>query len=182
MTMEGENIRLKKDNEYMYQVQPQIQVCDMEYVDFVLWTQKDIQTQRIEGEPTMWAEMVAASGTFSRRQFGQSLLANCTPDLVCCLCQNARDSPPTTIQQMSFLSPRTATMSPVFRLVSMLQCSVVYLSLVLPPHIFDRYDIFPRGVTTLWRPAAVSTVVKLFGTGTMSLLLWSPYVYLYSSL
>ena len=61
VTMEGENIRLKKDHEYMYQVRTQIHVCDMEYVDFVLWTQTDIQTQRIESDPTMWAEMVAAS-------------------------------------------------------------------------------------------------------------------------
>ena len=60
--MEGENIRLKKDHEYMYQVQTQIHICDMEYADFVLWTQTDIQTQRIESDPTMWAEMVVASG------------------------------------------------------------------------------------------------------------------------
>ena len=60
--MEGENIRLKKDHEYMYQVQTQIHVCDMEYADFVLWTQTDIQTQRIESDPAMWAEMVVASG------------------------------------------------------------------------------------------------------------------------
>ena len=74
VTMEGEEIRLKKDHEYMYQVQTQLNVCDKEYADFVLWTQADIQTQRIESDPTMWAEMVAASGEFFKKAILPELL------------------------------------------------------------------------------------------------------------
>ena len=61
---EGEYVFLKKDHEHMYQIQTQISVCNAEFADFVLWTEKDLHIERIEEDPSMWDLMVASSKEF----------------------------------------------------------------------------------------------------------------------
>jgi len=51
----------------MYQIQTQIHVCDVEYADFVLWTEKDIHIERIEGDATMWRNVFNNSLSFFRK-------------------------------------------------------------------------------------------------------------------
>ena len=38
---------LKQDHAYYYQVQLQLHICDVNYADFVVWTEKNITTERI---------------------------------------------------------------------------------------------------------------------------------------
>ena len=109
----------------MYQVQTQIHVCDMQYADFVC-TQSDIQTQRIEGDRTMWAEMVSA---FGWGIFQRQILLQIWYVFVR-IPQFANNNSADVIPEPSYL------MSPGFSLESM-YCSVMYLSIVLPHHIFD---------------------------------------------
>ena len=69
-------------------------------------------------------------------------------------------------------------MSPGFSLDSM-YCSVMYLSLVLPPHIDCYIWYIPCGATTVAygdQHSSVSTVVILIGLLVHGLL-WSPYIY-----
>ena len=48
---------LKKDHQYMYQVQTQLHVGGTDYVDFVIWTKEDIHIERIESDPDLWMEI-----------------------------------------------------------------------------------------------------------------------------
>ena len=64
LTEENGQLSLNKDHEYMYQVQTQLHVCSVDYVDFVVWTNKDIHVERIEKEPEMWSEICEQSKHF----------------------------------------------------------------------------------------------------------------------
>ena len=59
----------------MYQIQTQLHVCDVDYVDFVVWTKKDLFTERIEGEPDMWTEILQKSKEFFQKAILPELIA-----------------------------------------------------------------------------------------------------------
>ena len=40
-------IKLKKNNNYYYQVQGQMAILNLSWCDFVVWTRKDMHTERI---------------------------------------------------------------------------------------------------------------------------------------
>ena len=66
---------LKKDHDYMYQVQTQLHVCDVDYVDFVVWTKNDTFIERIEGEPDIWNEILQNSKEFFYKAVLPELIA-----------------------------------------------------------------------------------------------------------
>lgn len=72
---ENGTLTLKKDHDYMYQIQTQLHVCDVDYVDFVVWTKKDLFTERIEGEPDMWTEILQKSKEFFQKAILPELIA-----------------------------------------------------------------------------------------------------------
>lgn len=47
----GEGRKLKKTPPYYYQVQTQTHVCETEYADFVVWTEKEVHKMMVEGLP-----------------------------------------------------------------------------------------------------------------------------------
>jgi len=44
---ENGNLRLKAQHNYMYQVQGQMKVLDVDWCDFVVWTKKGLHVERI---------------------------------------------------------------------------------------------------------------------------------------
>ncbi|XP_022312596.2 uncharacterized protein LOC111117719 [Crassostrea virginica] len=52
------NLSLKLNHNYMYQVQGQLALYELEWVDFVVWTKKGCNVQRIPFDANMWAEML----------------------------------------------------------------------------------------------------------------------------
>ena len=44
---ENGNLRLKAQHNYMYQVQRQMKVLDVDWCDFVVWTKKGLHVERI---------------------------------------------------------------------------------------------------------------------------------------
>jgi len=67
LSKDGDSLTLKKDHGYMYQIQTQIHVCNVEFADFVLWTKKDIHIERIERDSTLWIDMYNNSLSFFRK-------------------------------------------------------------------------------------------------------------------
>lgn len=57
-------LRLKKSHAYYYQVQCQIFVCEKEYCDFVMWTNKDYHCERIEPDTEFWNTICAQAKIF----------------------------------------------------------------------------------------------------------------------
>jgi hypothetical protein len=51
-------LSLKANHNYMYQVQGQLGLYELEWVDFVVWTKKGCNVQRIEFNASMWSEML----------------------------------------------------------------------------------------------------------------------------
>ena len=43
----AENWTLCRDHAYFYQVQAQMEVCNVQYTDFVVWTEKEVLMERI---------------------------------------------------------------------------------------------------------------------------------------
>ena len=54
-------LSLKEDHQYMYQVQTQLHVGGVDYVDFVVWTNEDMHMERIESNPDLWSEICKKS-------------------------------------------------------------------------------------------------------------------------
>lgn len=49
---------LNEHHNYMYQIQGQLAVYELEWVDFVVWTKKGISVQRIPFSSEMWEKML----------------------------------------------------------------------------------------------------------------------------
>ena len=56
--MENGLLNLKNEHNYMYQVQGQMAVCGLEWVDFVIWTRKGMSVQRIHRDLTKWNDVM----------------------------------------------------------------------------------------------------------------------------
>ena len=46
---------------YFYQVQTQLHFSGREYCDCIVWTEQDLHVERIEPDPSLWAEIVGKS-------------------------------------------------------------------------------------------------------------------------
>ena len=55
---EGDNIHLKETDAYFYQVQAQLNICEVEYGDFVVWTENDIFVERISVQKEFFIKTV----------------------------------------------------------------------------------------------------------------------------
>ena len=49
---------LKKDHNYMYQVQGQMAICQVKWVDFVVWTKKGLNFERIDFDDLFWSRQM----------------------------------------------------------------------------------------------------------------------------
>ena len=49
---------LKTSHSYHYQIQGQMAVCNVDWVDFVIWTKKDISVQRVVRDRNFWDGML----------------------------------------------------------------------------------------------------------------------------
>ena len=58
---DGTSLRLNKKHPYYYQVQAQIFICDVEYCDFIVWTERDIHIERILPDIAFWEEALMKS-------------------------------------------------------------------------------------------------------------------------
>ncbi|XP_062576035.1 uncharacterized protein LOC134237903 [Saccostrea cucullata] len=56
--------RLKQNHPYYYQVQAQIHLCDKDYADFVVWTEKEIYMERLQANSELWDEMKMKAANF----------------------------------------------------------------------------------------------------------------------
>lgn len=54
-------LSLKDDHQYTYQVQTQLHVGGVDYVDFVVWTKEDVHIKRISSNEQLWAEILEKS-------------------------------------------------------------------------------------------------------------------------
>lgn len=55
---------LDRKHAYFYQVQAQIFIIDVDYCDFVVWTEKDVHIERIYPDSVFWEEALAKSSKF----------------------------------------------------------------------------------------------------------------------
>lgn len=67
-------LQLKHSHAYFFQVQTQMLVCNKEFADFVVWSENDVHTERIEPDIGLW-EVIKSK---SRDLFSKALL----PELV----------------------------------------------------------------------------------------------------
>ena len=72
-------IELKKNHNYMYQVQGQLGVYDNEWADLFVWTKKSSSTQRITFDKDLWLEMVPKLKQF----YAKNLVAEMYTARVC---------------------------------------------------------------------------------------------------
>ncbi|XP_044762047.1 uncharacterized protein LOC123319241 [Coccinella septempunctata] len=57
-TIEDDRIRLKKNHNYFYQVQGQLNICKKKFCDFVLYTDEDFHIERIECDEALWRNIM----------------------------------------------------------------------------------------------------------------------------
>ncbi len=58
-TLEDNALKLKAQHNYMFQAQGQMGVCNLDWVDFVVWTKKGMSVERIGRDQNQWCgEMV----------------------------------------------------------------------------------------------------------------------------
>lgn len=50
------DLKLKPTHNYMYQIQGQMAICEQRWTDFVVWTKKGLNFQRIESQDKFWEE------------------------------------------------------------------------------------------------------------------------------
>lgn len=55
---------LMEKHQYFYQVQTQIFICEKEYCDFVVWTEKEVHIERIEPHTELWNSISDKAKTF----------------------------------------------------------------------------------------------------------------------
>ena len=55
---EGDDVHLKETDAYFYQVQAQLNICEVEYGDFVAWTENGIYVERISVQQEFFIETV----------------------------------------------------------------------------------------------------------------------------
>lgn len=58
------SILLDHNHAYYYQVQAQIFIGEMDYCDFVVWTEKDIYIERIYGDEDFWDDVTIKADKF----------------------------------------------------------------------------------------------------------------------
>ena len=56
--VQDEKLHLKTSHSYYYQIQGQMAVCCLEWVDFVIWTKKGMSVERIPRDRDFWATML----------------------------------------------------------------------------------------------------------------------------
>ncbi|XP_069139431.1 uncharacterized protein [Argopecten irradians] len=61
---DDDQIRLKRNHPYYYQIQCQLMVCEMEFSDFIVWTNVDYHAERICLDAEICSEMVKKSSKF----------------------------------------------------------------------------------------------------------------------
>ena len=49
-------LKLSKTHSYYYQVQTQIFICDKDFADFVVWTEKVLHIERVSPDESFWSE------------------------------------------------------------------------------------------------------------------------------
>lgn len=59
-------LRLKRDSQYYFQVQTQLHVCNLQYCDFVVWTNNDIFVERIVPCKLFWQPVAKTALNFFR--------------------------------------------------------------------------------------------------------------------
>ena len=60
-------IQLRKSHQYYYQIQTQVFVCNVDYCDFVIWTEEGLLHDRMEPDHALWDEICErATGFFKR--------------------------------------------------------------------------------------------------------------------
>ena len=57
-------IRLKEDHEYFYQLQMQLNICEVEYGDFVVWTPDGIHVERILRDEAFFTAALEKTSSF----------------------------------------------------------------------------------------------------------------------
>ena len=57
-------LSLDRQHAYYYQVQAQIFICEVEFCDFILWTEQDIHIERILPDNVFWKNAVAKATKF----------------------------------------------------------------------------------------------------------------------
>ncbi|KAK7893342.1 hypothetical protein WMY93_022494 [Mugilogobius chulae] len=57
-------LQLKHTHQYYYQVQCQMFLCERDYCDFVVWTEKDVHFERIEPDELFWQEISSKASVF----------------------------------------------------------------------------------------------------------------------
>ena len=61
---QGDEVHLKETDAYYYQVQAQLNICDVPYADFVVWTEAGIFVERIFPQPNFFIKAVAEMERF----------------------------------------------------------------------------------------------------------------------
>ena len=64
MTRQDDRWTLKRDHAYYYQIQLQLQVCQLHYCDFVVWTAKDFTVERIVADKDFFEGVVDTAQHF----------------------------------------------------------------------------------------------------------------------
>ena len=71
---EDDDVHLKETDVYFYQVQPQLNICEVEYGDFVVWTENGIYIERISVQKEFFIETVTKIENFYKYSILPELL------------------------------------------------------------------------------------------------------------
>lgn len=73
---DNNNVKLKTNTSWYYQIQTQLGVCDRKWCDFVFYTQKGISVDRISFDNTLFEMIVSKSNFFFNKYVIPALKKN----------------------------------------------------------------------------------------------------------
>ena len=79
MTQKNGQWILKRDHTYYYQIQTQLNVCNLSYCDFVVWTEGDSAVERITVDNTFYETVMEDIKHFLSMVYYQKFLASGIP-------------------------------------------------------------------------------------------------------
>ena len=72
---DGSNLSLKREHQYYYQVQAQLFLCEKQYCDLVIWSEKSIVIDRIVPDAVFWSMMCRKFTSFHKNAIMPELVA-----------------------------------------------------------------------------------------------------------
>ena len=72
---ENNQVTISKEHSYFYQIQAQLAICEKEYCDLVIWSEKSLLVKRIFPDPEFWKIILNKVNIFHKQIIMPELVA-----------------------------------------------------------------------------------------------------------